>query len=115
MISSLRRNLQREHLERLIDLTLANGPGTAASKPISNLALMELRETRDAINGVLEKMDTKIDPYSRAHLSEAVAMIDRALDAQLIYNTDDLVPSYNVPMIIFGDENDARSPRSPNR
>ena len=38
MISSLRRNLQREHMQRLLDLILETSDDTAAYKPISNLA-----------------------------------------------------------------------------
>ncbi len=37
MISSLRRNLQREHMQRLLDLILEDSDSTAAYKPISNL------------------------------------------------------------------------------
>ena len=39
MISSLRRNLQRELVDRLIDLARPGEDMTAAAKPISNLAL----------------------------------------------------------------------------
>ncbi|MCA9066980.1 MAG: zinc-dependent metalloprotease, partial [Planctomycetaceae bacterium] len=38
LISSLRRNLQREHVERLIDLTLPGGGSSAAARAISMLA-----------------------------------------------------------------------------
>ncbi len=46
MISSLRRNLQREHLERLLDLMLKKQDSSAAYKPISNLAMMQLRDLK---------------------------------------------------------------------
>ncbi|RUL84649.1 DUF5117 domain-containing protein [Tautonia sociabilis] len=103
MISSLRRNLQREHLERLIDLTLPNGGTGAAQKPIATLARMELLELKAKCDTALEGKDD-IDPYTRAHLLAACELIDRALDAQLIYNTDDLSPSPSRSMIIFGDQ-----------
>src|SRR5690606_6206057 len=44
MISSLRRNLQREHIDRMIDLIMPNAGFGAASKPVSNIALAKLRE-----------------------------------------------------------------------
>ncbi len=55
MISSLRRNLQREHLTRLIDLSLPGAGNGAAFKPISNLATMQLKEMADKIAGFLEE------------------------------------------------------------
>ncbi len=88
MASSLRRNLQREHLERLIDLT---SPGTlsgAAAKPISNLALAKLREIRAKIKPIVESDSKKMDDYTSAHLQEVALRIDKVLDAQYIYNTD---------------------------
>ena len=104
MISSLRRNLQREHLERLIDLTLPAGSSSAAQKPSSNLAQMELRELQKSISKVLEGEDVKPDAYSRAHLLEAVDLINRALDAQFIYNANDIAPASSGAMIIFGEQ-----------
>jgi hypothetical protein len=44
MISSLRRNLQREYVERLIDLSMPESWSQASHKPIANLALMHLRQ-----------------------------------------------------------------------
>jgi hypothetical protein len=85
-ISSLRRNLQREHLERLIELTLPDAGFTAAYKPISNLAIMRLRELKDRIDKAIEAK-ANIDAYSLAHLSEAQVRIAKALDAQYIYNS----------------------------
>jgi len=84
-ISSLRRNLQAEHLERLIDLTLPDAGFTAAYKPISNLALVRLRDFKDKI-GAKQQSDM-LDPYSAAHLAEAYVRIEKALDAQYIYNS----------------------------
>jgi hypothetical protein len=83
-ISSLRRNLQREHVERLIDLTLPEAGYTAAYKPISNLALARLRDLKERISKALEQKGM-LDPYSAAHLSEAQLRIEKALEAQYIY------------------------------
>lgn len=99
MISSLRRNLQREHLERLIDLTLPGNGDSAAYKAISNLCVMELRELKDGIDGVL---GDSLDPYSKAHLYEASQRIEKALDAEYVYNQSSS-GSGGLPFIILGD------------
>jgi hypothetical protein len=82
LISSLRRNLQREHMDRLIDLSLGEG-SNAAGKTIANLATAKLRELQDKITKALS---AKLDPYSQAHLSEAKLRIGKALEAQYIFN-----------------------------
>ncbi|XZE56907.1 zinc-dependent metalloprotease [Planctomycetaceae bacterium SH139] len=81
VISSLRRNLQGEHLGRLIDLVLATDSQTAALKPISTLAAMSLRDLQTKVDAYLESAGDKLDPYSRAHLVDAQQRIERALDA----------------------------------
>lgn len=83
-ISSLRRNLQREHMERLIDLVITDS-GNAAMKPISTLAMMQLRDLKRQIDGVVEAR-ASLDSYSAAHLTEASARIAKAIDGQFIYN-----------------------------
>jgi hypothetical protein len=88
-ISSLRRNLQREHLQRLIDLTLPDAGWTAAYKPISNLALLRLQELKQRLEKVLEQRGV-LDPYSVAHLNEAKLRIEKVLDAEFIYNVGNL-------------------------
>lgn len=92
LISSLRRNLQREHMERLIDLSLPGAGSSAAYKPISNLSTMKLREITGKIGALFARSDggAKLDPYSRAHLTETKLRVEKALDAQYIYNADDL-------------------------
>lgn len=89
-LSSLRRNLQREHLERLIDLSLPSAGFAAAYKPISNLAVHRLRKIDRQIKKVLAKYEDKLDPYSLSHLEEAHVRIEKALDADYIYNADDI-------------------------
>jgi hypothetical protein len=83
-ISSLRRNLQREHMERLIDLVIIDS-GNAAMKPISTLAMMQLRDLKRQIDDVLNARGG-LDSYSAAHLTEAAARIAKAIDGQFIYN-----------------------------
>ncbi|MCL6504565.1 MAG: zinc-dependent metalloprotease [Pirellulales bacterium] len=98
-ISSLRRNLQREHLERLIDLTLRNPSLGAAARPISNLALLRLQDLRAKIAKVLEQ-ESMLDPYTLAHLREALLRIDKALDAQMVYNIRDAAAPQQVIRIL---------------
>jgi len=86
MISSLRRNLQREYLDRLIDLSMPDTWGNASHKPISNLALHKLRQLQRQIDDVLKNAGLKLDAYSEGHLSEAKLRIEKATDASYIYN-----------------------------
>jgi hypothetical protein len=100
MISSLRRNLQREHVERLIDLGMPGNVSGAAAKPIANLSQSQLRDLESKIGKALEAQAAKLDPYTKAHLAETRELIKRALDAQVIYNTDDLARPSSGGMII---------------
>ena len=85
MISSLRRNLQQEYVERLIDLSLQGGTN-AAGKTIATLATEKLRELSTRIGKVIEKGNSNLDPYTHAHLADAKLRIDKAVDAQYVYN-----------------------------
>ncbi len=101
-ISSLRRNLQREHMERLIDLSLPD-EGNAAMKPISTLAVMQLRDIKRKIDNSLQSRDA-LDSYSLAHLSEAETRIAKALDGQYIYNMPRNFGGGMLPLFILGEE-----------
>jgi hypothetical protein len=86
MISSLRRNLQHEHLELLIELTKSDYFGTAAYKPIANLVMEKLRYIKEKkIDRISAEQMTNLDPYTRAHLQDAGLQIQKALDAQYVY------------------------------
>ncbi len=102
MVSSLRRNLQSEHVERLIDLSMPNSGFGPAAKPVSNLAVFELRQLEDKIEAMLDGNASKIDPYTTAHLDEIQHRINAALDAQYIYNTDALGGG-GFPTFFFGE------------
>ncbi len=104
MISSMRRDLQREHLERLIDLTVADDTYDAASKPIATLAAMHLRDIAGKIESVEERLGSKVDPYTRAHFQDVSARIKQALDAQYITNMPDLQGMMS-SFLFFGQEN----------
>ena len=89
-ISSLRRNLQREHLERLIDMSMPSNGFRAASVPVRDLSRMQLSELRNQLPDFMIANEGNLDAYTNAHLQETMAMIDRAMDAQYIYNANDM-------------------------
>ncbi len=109
-ISSLRRNLQREQLERLIDLTLPEAGFSAVYKPISNLALARLRQLQDQIAKALEHKGL-LDPYSAAHLTEAKLRVEKALDSQYIYNMSNSQSSGF--FLLFGQPTGEQGPSRP--
>lgn len=82
MISSLQRNLQRAHLDRLISLATGAGWPNASANAVTTLARLELREIGGRIDRTLEL--NGLDPYSAAHLTDARERITRALDAAYI-------------------------------
>ena len=103
MISSLRRNLQREHMQRLVDLILEDSDSAAAYKPISTLARMELRNLSTRIASSIEKCGKKMDAYTNAHLSEIKERIDRALAAGYTFNAATQIQPLFMP---FGKESE---------
>jgi hypothetical protein len=105
MVSSLRRNLQAVHLQRLIDLSVTNPRFGGAAKPIRNLARYQLRDLNEGIDRVLAQ-EHRVDPYTIAHLSETKVRIEKALDGQYIYNLDDINVRLNVPSFMFGEDED---------
>jgi len=80
-ISSLRRNLQSEHIQRLMDLGLSRRGG-AAMKPIANLAAMNLRDLKTKLEKSAKS--TKLDAYTKAHLQDALLRVTKWIDAQYI-------------------------------
>ena len=105
MVSSLRRNLQREHVERLIDLSMPGSVATPASRAIATLATAKLRELSTRLETASKG---KMDTYTSAHLSETALRIQKALDAQFIYNADRI--GGGAPrVILFGQEADKPS------
>ncbi len=104
LISSLRRNLQRELLERLIDLSLPNPGFGVAAKPVANLCTYKLRDLKNDIDSLIEKRQERLDPYSLAHLAEASLRIEKALDAQYLYNTDALGGGGMSQIMFFGEK-----------
>ena len=82
LVSSLRRNLQREHVERLIALA-NNKLGTSpAAKPISDLAAGQLAELRDRLNA--NAAQANLDAYTKAHFRENLARITKLLESRYV-------------------------------
>ena len=79
-ISSLRRNLQRDLLERLAALALGN---TSAPDDCRTVAALELERLGEQIDEVLES-DVELDTYTLAHLRDARNRIQKVLDAELL-------------------------------
>jgi len=78
-ISSLRRNLQRDYLQRLSTLAMGNTFAPADCQTIAYAQLIDLHEKlRD-----LEEKDLELDAYTRAHLLETTRRIEKVLDAEL--------------------------------
>ncbi len=110
-ISSLRRNLQREYLDRLIDLSMPGTVRGAAGKPISNLATAKLRDIRERIKRVVDSdAASRVDDYSKAHLAEAGLRIDKVLDASYIYNADKIGGGGGGGRFFFGQPAPAAQP-----
>jgi hypothetical protein len=84
-ISSLRRNLQSEYIQRLFDLGSARS-GSAAMKPISNLATLKLREIKEKLEKA-SKID-KYDAYTRAHLQDSLTRVEKWLEAQYVVSAN---------------------------
>ena len=81
MYSTLQRNAQREHLDRLIDLARGMWWPNASGATIATLARQQLREIRRRIDAVSK---AEMDDYTKAHLVDARERIDRALEAAYI-------------------------------
>jgi hypothetical protein len=81
-VSSLRRNLQVEHLERLMDLAGVSRSATAAMKPISNLAAMTLKDLKKKIDTAAA--NDRYDAYTRSHLLDASERIQKWIDSKYL-------------------------------
>lgn len=83
-VDSFRRNLQRSHLDALTTVLLDTGPESQPSPPedARSLARLHLMEIADAIDAALDA-GAGLDTYTRAHLLESGARIERALEASV--------------------------------
>ncbi|MDZ8089226.1 MAG: zinc-dependent metalloprotease [Nostoc sp. DedQUE12b] len=80
-ISSIRRSLQREHLNILLQMMLGT---TNTPEDGRTLAWYELRQLQKAINARLKQLGESLDVYTLAHLEASGDRIIKALNAQLL-------------------------------
>ncbi|MCC5635934.1 zinc-dependent metalloprotease [Nostoc sp. CHAB 5844] len=80
-ISSIRRSLQREHLNILLEMVLNTNDELEDGR---TLAWYQLRQLQIAINTKLKQFGTALDVYTIAHLEFAGDRITKALNAQLV-------------------------------
>jgi len=113
LISSLRRNLQREHLQRLIDLTLPGNGNSAASRAISMLSAAQLQNVLKNISAAQSAAADRHDDYTTAHLAQTRKRIEKALDADYILNPS-RSGGFGNPFGLFGRELDKENRRRPN-
>jgi hypothetical protein len=104
MISSLRRNLQRQHIERLVSLSNPSPAFGAAGKPVSTIAMLQLRELDAKLGKAIENKN-RLDRYTLAHLVDAQQRIQQALDAQYIANLNDIRVNISMPAL-FGEQSE---------
>jgi hypothetical protein len=104
MISSLRRNLQRQHIERLVNLSNPSPAFGAAGKPVSTLAMLQLRELDAKLGKAIENKN-RLDRYTLAHLVDSQQRIQQALEAQYIANLNDIRVNISMPSL-FGEQSE---------
>ncbi|MHC0062830.1 zinc-dependent metalloprotease [Nostoc sp. UIC 10890] len=80
-ISSIRRSLQREYLNILLQMMLGT---TNTPEDGRTLAWYELRQLQKAIDVRLKKLGESLDIYTLAHLEASGDRITKALNAQLL-------------------------------
>jgi hypothetical protein len=92
LISSIRRNLQREYVAQLIDIAL-EGPYGFSPQVARTQAWYELKKLRGQLSEKLRPEQARsLDDYSVAHLDETRTRIDKALEA--IYSLSDSSGGY---------------------
>jgi hypothetical protein len=81
MTSSLRRNLQRQYVQYMLNIADAK-PGTLVSADLQSMARYAMQELSDGIGKLLSNGgDAKIDFATKAHLTQTKSQIDRVLNA----------------------------------
>jgi hypothetical protein len=82
-ISSLRRALQREHLNASIDMALGR---VEVPEDARTLARYYLNQLDTDIEEVLRRYDDDLDTYTQAHLEDTQVRVRQALNAQMFSN-----------------------------
>jgi hypothetical protein len=84
-ITSVRRDLQRVHLNSLIRMVVSPLPDTP--EDARTLARLTLAELGAELDRALARRAVELDPYTRAHLVDSRERITQALNAQMIQTT----------------------------
>jgi hypothetical protein len=80
MTSSLRRNLQRQYVQYMLNIADSK-PGALVSADVQSMASYAMKELSDQIGKLLADGGDKIDFATRAHLTQSKSQIDRVLNA----------------------------------
>lgn len=112
-LSSFRRNLQREHLDRLIDLaTNSSVTRTLSSyKPITDLAATQLGDLKARIDAIKDK--PTLDPYSKSHLQQASIRIEKALNAHMTISSGSSSGAGSIIIMVGEDGKPVVQPMAP--
>jgi uncharacterized protein DUF4953/uncharacterized protein DUF5117 len=81
-IVSVRRDLQRLHLNAMVRMVLDPAPGTP--EDARSLARVTLTELGAGIDHALDSRGGDLDDYTRAHLADSRERITRALEAPMV-------------------------------
>ena len=81
-IESVRRDLQRLHLNAMVRMLLSPAPGTP--EDARSLARATLTDLAGGIDHALDEARDDLDDYTRAHLADSRERIARALDAPMV-------------------------------
>ena len=108
LITSLRRNLQRLYVDRLIDLSMANNGFGSISSPMSNLSRFELKRIKKSLEVLKDKSNhfSKLDQYSSSHLNEIHSLISKAEDSTYLYNPSSGVGNMSLQFLMGELQND---------
>jgi hypothetical protein len=87
-IRSVRRDVQRLHLNAMIAMVVA--PPAGMPEDARSLARATLTGLDNRLAHALEEDGSQLDAYSRAHLADSHERIARALEAQMIQSTTSL-------------------------
>jgi hypothetical protein len=97
-ISSLRRSLQRQYMNTLINMVLRNADAVGKAQTLPDLLLAlrtsgvpedartlawyELKQLRESLRSTLRKQGDDLNIYTKAHLEESYDRLSKALDAR---------------------------------
>jgi hypothetical protein len=98
-VPTLRRQLQRAHLDTLIDLATKAGTGPEDARM---LAWEQLRSLRTRLAAA--KTAGGVDEYTRIHVNDSIAKIDRALNMQMTVGGSSGPSMGNLLQMLLGGE-----------